>query len=132
VSKSRPRARKPARRVPPESVEAYLATVPPAARSALEKLRQDIRSAAPGAEEVISYRVPTFRLRGGLVAFAGFEDHCSFFLMSTAVIPRHAGELRGYETRQGTIRFDARKPLPAALVRKLVKARIEENALRRA
>lgn len=109
------------------TVEAYLAAVPAPERAALEKLRATIRAAAPGSVEVISYQIPTFKLNGGLVAFAAFKNHCSFFPMSAALINAHAKELEAYETSKGTIRFTIDRPLPAALVKKLVKARIAEN-----
>jgi uncharacterized protein YdhG (YjbR/CyaY superfamily) len=118
------------RAVPTKDVDDYLAAVPPDARAALEKLRETIRAAAPEAVQVISYGVPTFRHHGGLVAFAAFKDHCSFFVMSPAVMEAHRADLRGYDTAKGTVHFSADKPLPAALVRKLVKARIAENEAR--
>ncbi len=108
----------------------YLASVPPEARSALLKLRKTIRAAAPRATEVISYQIPTFKHHGGLVGYAAFDDHCSFFVMSTEVMRAHAKELEGYPVGKGSIRFPADKPLPAALVKKLVKARIAENEAR--
>ncbi len=111
----------------PGSVEDYLASVPPDARAALLKLRKTIQAAAPQATEEISYQVPTFKQHGGLVAYAAFPDHCSFFVMSTGVMRAHAAELASYPVGKGSIRFPADKPLPATLVKKLVKARIAEN-----
>ncbi len=105
----------------------YLASVPPDARAALLKLRKTIQAAAPRATEEISYQVPTFKHHGGLVAYAAFPDHCSFFVMSTELMSAHAAELEGYPVGKGSIRFPADKPLPATLVKKLVKARIVEN-----
>ena len=110
-----------------ESVDDYLASVPADARAALLKLRKTIQSAAPKATEEISYQVPTFKHHGGLVAYAAFPDHCSFFVMSTEVMRAHAAELENYPVGKGSIRFPADKPLPATLVKKLVKARIAEN-----
>jgi len=111
-------------------VDDYLASVPADARAALLKLRKTIQSAAPKATEEISYQVPTFKHHGGLVAYAAFPDHCSFFVMSTEVMRAHAADLEGYPIGKGSIRFPADKPLPAALVKKLVKARIAENEAR--
>jgi uncharacterized protein YdhG (YjbR/CyaY superfamily) len=112
---------------PPASVDAYLATVPADERRALERLRRIIKAAAPKATEGISYRMPMYKHRGLLVAFAAFKNHCSFFVMSTTVMKAFERELTPYDTSPGTIRFPAAKPLPAALVKKLVKARIAEN-----
>ena len=111
-------------------VDAYLASIPEDARAALQKLRRVIRSAAPKATEAISYQIPTFRYNGPLVSFAAFPNHCGFYVLSPAVMEAHKAELRDYETSKGTIRFSASKPLPAALVRKLVRARIAENEKR--
>jgi uncharacterized protein YdhG (YjbR/CyaY superfamily) len=108
-------------------VDEYLAGLPSETRAALERLRATIRAAAPDATEVISYRVPTFKHHGGLVGFAGFESHCSFFVMSPEVMEAHAEELEPYDTAKGTIRFAPDQPLPDAVVRKLVEARIKEN-----
>ncbi len=110
-----------------DSVDAYLATVPEEARDTLIKLRKMIQAAAPNATEGISYQIPTFKQKGPLVAFAAFPTHCSFYVMSPAVMNMYKDELKSYDTAKGTIRFQANKPLPAALVKKLVKARIEEN-----
>lgn len=113
---------------PPQTVEDYLAKVPEKSRAALEKLRKTIKAAAPKAEEVMSYGIPAFRYEGYvLVWFAAWKNHCSLYPMSNAI----KRELKGYDTAKGTIRFTADKPLPAALVTKLVKARIAENEKRR-
>ncbi|MFO7676616.1 MAG: DUF1801 domain-containing protein [bacterium] len=112
---------------PETGVDDYLAAVPDEARAALEKLRRDIRSAAPAAEERIGWRMPMFHHLGPLVAFAAFRSHLSFFVMSPAVIKAHRVELKRYDTAAGTVRFPADKPLPSTLVRKLVRARVREN-----
>jgi uncharacterized protein YdhG (YjbR/CyaY superfamily) len=113
-------------------VDDYLATVPGEARATLEKLRKIVKATAPMAAEVISYRIPVFKYKGRpLVAFAAFENHCSFYPMSPKVLRAHAAELRGYDLAKGTVRFPADKPLSARLVKKLVKARIRENEARR-
>ena len=111
------------------NVDEYLAGVPKEARATLEKLRQTIRAAAPMASEVISYQMSRYKHHGMVVGFAAFKNHCSLF-PGAAVMDAHKEELSRYDTSKGTIRFPARKPLPAALVRKLVKARIKENEAR--
>lgn len=117
-----------------KDVDEYLAALPPKPRAALTKLRKLIKAAAPKAEEVISYRVPAYKHQGMLVGFAAFTDHCSFFVMSPALMTKLKEELKPYELSTGTIRFAHDEPLPGALVKKIVKARLEENeqhALRR-
>ena len=112
----------------PTNADEYLAGVPEPARSTLSKIRAMIRAAVPAeATEGISYGMPAFRYKGALVGFAAFKDHCSFFPMSPAVIEAFADELKAYRTSKGTIQFAIDKPLPAGLVKKLVKARIAEN-----
>ncbi|HKF44914.1 MAG TPA: GNAT family N-acetyltransferase [Thermoanaerobaculia bacterium] len=111
----------------PKTIDQYLADVPPEKRKALQKLRATIHAGFPRAEETISYGVPAFRLDGSVIAwFAAAANHCSFF--PGGVLEPFAKELAGYETSKGTIRFQPEKPLPAALVRKLVKARIARAA----
>jgi len=112
------------------SVSAYLRAVPRVPRAALQKLRKTIKAAAPEATEVISYGIPMFKHHGLLVGYAAFKDHCSLF-MATAVTRGLKNQLAPYDISRGTIRFTADKPLPAALVRKLVKARIAQNEARR-
>jgi uncharacterized protein YdhG (YjbR/CyaY superfamily) len=113
-------------------VDAFLAELPEDARAALDHLRRTIRSAAPKATEGIGYAIPTFYHLGPLVAFAATKQHCGFYVMSPEVMEAHRKELEGYDTAKATIRFPADDPLPAALVRKLVKARIAENEARAA
>ncbi len=110
----------------PASIDAYLKPLPADQRAALQKLRKQIQAAAPKAEECFSYGLPAFRLGRPLVAFAAAKHHCSFYPMSGLLIEAHQAELKGFETSKGTIRFSPSKPLPAALVRKLVKARLAE------
>jgi uncharacterized protein YdhG (YjbR/CyaY superfamily) len=108
-------------------VDRYLEGLAEEPRKALEKLRKQIRAAAPGAGEGLSYGIPAFKLGGRpLVAYASLSKHCSFFPMSPAVLEAHLAQLEGFETSKGTIRFQVDKPLPAALVKKIVKARIAE------
>ena len=95
-------------------------------RAALETLRKTIKSVAPQAEECISYNLPAFRLNGKLlVAYGAAANHCAFYPGS--VLEAIKDELKDYDTSKGTIRFPADKPLPHALVRKLVKLRIAKN-----
>jgi len=114
-----------------KTIDEYLAALSDDQRAALEKLRKTIRAAAPKAEECISYQLPAFRQNGMLVAFGATANHCAFYLMSGTTVETFQDELDGYDTSKGTIRFQADKPLPASLVRKLVKARIAENEARR-
>mgnify|MGYP006266729853 CR=1 FL=1 len=114
----------------PKSVDEYLAAVPPSMRTALQDLRKTIRSAAPEAVEVISYRMPAFRQDGALVFFAAFEDHCSFFPGSVATARKFAAELKPFAAGEGTVHFTPEHPLPSALVTRIVKARVVENAAR--
>ncbi len=111
----------------PETTDDYLAGLDDERRAALQRLRMMIRDAAPEAEECISYQIPAFRLGGLLVGFGATANHCAFYLMSSTVLASHWRDVAKYETGKGTIRFKPDRPLPAALVRKLVKARIEEN-----
>ncbi len=114
------------------NIDEYLATVPDDQRTALEKLRQQIKSIVPQAEAGIYYHLPAFRLSGKwLVAFGSAKNHCSFYPLSAATINAHQDELKKYETSKGTIRYQADKPLPLTLVRNIVKARIFENELKR-
>jgi uncharacterized protein YdhG (YjbR/CyaY superfamily) len=114
----------------PSDIDAYLATLSPDKRAALQKLRRTIKAAAPAAEECISYRMPAFRSSGRLlVAYAGFTTHCSLF--PCGAIKPFAKDLARYETGKGTIRFDPKKGLPVSLVRRIVKARVAENAARK-
>jgi uncharacterized protein YdhG (YjbR/CyaY superfamily) len=113
----------------PTSVEDYMAALPEAPRAALEKLRKTIKAAAPEATETISYQMPAFKLHGRfLVSYAAFKNHCSLFPASTKVLEAHGEELKPYFSGKGTIRFTVDEPLPSTLVKKIVKARIEENA----
>ena len=118
----------PKRNVVPKDVDEYLAGVPEPARTTLEKVRAAILSAAPPeATEALSYRIPTVRYKGALIAFAAFSKHCSLFPMSLAVMKAFKRELAGFDTSKGTIRFPVDKPPPAALVKKMVKTRVAEK-----
>ena len=113
----------------PTSVEDYLAALPVEWRVPLEKLRKTIKAAAPEATETIAYQMPAFKHHGRfLVSYAAFKDHCSLFPASKAVIEALGEELKPYFTGKGTLRFAPAKPIPSALVRKIVKIRLQENA----
>lgn len=110
------------------AVEAYLAKVPEPARTTLGKVRAAIRAAAPkAATECISYGMPAFRYKGGLVGYAAFKSHCSFFPMSASLLDEMAEALAPWRTSKGTLQFPLDKPLPIALVKKMVKARAAAN-----
>jgi uncharacterized protein YdhG (YjbR/CyaY superfamily) len=114
-------------------VEAYLAKVPEPARTTLQKVRATIRSVVPAeATEGLSYGMPAFRYKGALVAYAAFKDHCSFFPMQASLIDEMKDELKNYRTSKGTLQFSMDEPLPATLLKKMVKARIAENEIRTA
>ena len=112
----------------PQTIDEYLAPLSNEKRAALEKVRKAIKSAAPKAKECISYGIPGFRLGGRLlVSFGAAEKHCAFY-PGAHPVKVHQNELKPYDTSKGTIRFPADSPLPATLVRKLVKTRIAEYA----
>jgi len=117
---------------PPQSIDEYLAPLSKEKRAALEKLRKTIKAAAPRTEECISYGIPGFRLGGRLlVSFGAAEKHCAFY-PGAYPLKANKDELKAYSTSKGTIRFPVDSPLPATLVRKLVKSRIAEHAARQA
>jgi uncharacterized protein YdhG (YjbR/CyaY superfamily) len=110
-----------------ETIDDYLLTVSEEKRAALEKLRKIIKAAAPKAEECLSYQIPAYKQNGMLVGFGAAAKHCAFYVMSGTVLTDFKKELEKYDTSKGTIRFQPDDPLPATLVRKLVKARLAEN-----
>lgn len=123
IRKSKPAGQ---RKGAPRNVDEYLADVPEPARSTLNKVRAAVRSAVPPeATEVISYRIPAFKYKVVLLWYAAFAKHCSLF-PTGSVIAAFQKELEGYPTSKGTIQFPIDKPLPAALVRKMVKARMAD------
>jgi uncharacterized protein YdhG (YjbR/CyaY superfamily) len=119
-----------ANRMPPSDIDGYLSQVPEDERAALESLRKTINAAAPQAVEVISYKIPTFKYHGSLVAFAAQKKHLSFYVMNPDLLRDYSAEVEGYDASGGTIRFSPDRPLPASLVKKLVKARMKENEKR--
>ena len=111
------------------TIDEYLAARNDDQRAVLQKLREAIRKIVPKAEECLSYGIPTFRLDGRmLVSFGATAKHCSFHPLNSTTVNEFAEELKNFDTSKGTIRFQPEKPLPIALVRKIVKARITENA----
>lgn len=114
-----------------KSVEAYLKAQSAEMRSALEKLRAQIKKAAPKAEEDISYGMPAYKHKGPLVYFGAFKDHCSFFPGSASILANKEG-LKDYKISKGTIQFTPENPLPVSLIKSIVKERILENEIRAA
>src|SRR5204862_1182077 len=111
----------------PGTIDEYLAPLSPDKRAALQRLRKIIRAAVPDVEECISYQLPAFRLDGRMLMWFGASaNHCAFY--PGGVVAACKDELKDYDTSKGTIRFQADHPLPAIVVRKLVKARIDRNA----
>jgi|ERR1700683_491508 uncharacterized protein YdhG (YjbR/CyaY superfamily) len=116
----------------PKNVDEYVARIPQPARDTLEKMRAAIRSALPqDATETISYGIPAFKDKVVLVWFAAFSDHFSLF-PSAAVIEKFKNELKSYSTSKGTIHFPSSKPLPIALIKKMVKARVAQTEKKKA
>jgi uncharacterized protein YdhG (YjbR/CyaY superfamily) len=111
----------------PKTIDEYLSRLPADQRAALQKLRAMIRAAAPKAEEAINYQIPMFRLNGMLVGFGARKGHCALYTMSKATVKALGSELAAFDTSPGTIRFSPEAPLPAALVKKVVRLRVAEN-----
>ena len=110
----------------PKNADEYIATFPEDKAAILEKFRATIKKAAPGAEEVISYGIPAFKLNGLLVWFAGHNKHIGFYPRVSA-IEAFKKELATYKGAKGSVQFPFDKPMPLALVTKIVKFRIKEN-----
>ena len=110
----------------PNQLDEYIAAFPPEVQEVLRKVRATIREAAPGAQETISYRIPTFVLKGNLVHFAAFKKHIGFYPTPTG-IAKFKEELSGYESAKGSVQFPLDKPMPLALIGKIVKFRVREN-----
>ncbi len=115
----------------PKTVDEYLASVNSDHSKALQKIRETVHAVAPNAQECISYGIPAFRLNGrSLVFFGAWANHCAFYPGSSATLKKFRNELRDFQTSKGTLRFSPDKPVPVALVKKLLKARIAENNAR--
>jgi uncharacterized protein YdhG (YjbR/CyaY superfamily) len=114
-------------KVPPRTIDEYLAEVPPEARTALQRLRGVITAAAPGAVEGIAYGLPTFRLGRMRLHLAAFRDHCSFYGWAR-VRAEFADEVRPFESGRGTLRFTPARPLPGPLVTRMVRALVALDA----
>jgi uncharacterized protein YdhG (YjbR/CyaY superfamily) len=118
------------KKAPPKNVDEYLKSFAGRQKEILEKVRSSIRSAAPEAEETISYGIPAYKQNGMIAYFAGFKNHCSYFAGSYAVMKEFAEELKPYNISKGTIQFTSGKPLSSSLIKKMVKAKIKENELK--
>lgn len=117
----------------PTTIEEYLEGIPEPARTTLHKICATIRSVVPAeTTEGISYGMPAFKYKGPLVYFSAFANHCSLFPGNASLIAEFKDELKNFPCSKGTIRFPVDKPLPAVLVKKLVKARIAQNERKRA
>lgn len=112
-----------------KSVREYLAALPQPMRRVLAAMRTAICEAAPGAEENISYGIPTYKLNGPLIHWAAFKNHASLIGVEKGLLKHFAAELKPFKTAGSTIRFTAENPLPAALVKKIVKYRVAQNLL---
>jgi len=116
------------RNTAPKTVQQYLAAVPEPARSTLKEVRAAIQAATPSeTTEIISYGIPMYKYKGMLIGFAAFPKHCSLFLATASLLRMFQDELSRYKTSKGTIRFPTDQPLPASLVKKIVKARVAQN-----
>lgn len=109
-----------------KNVDEYLALQPAETRTKLEKMRQTIKAAAPGAEELISYGMPAYKYHGMLVYFAGYKNHIGFYPASSGIVAFEK-EISSFENSKGTVRFPLEKPLPVGLITKIVKFRVKEN-----
>lgn len=108
------------------TIDGYIATFPASTQALLQQMRATITKAAPDAEEAISYGMPTFKLQGNLVHFAGYKNHIGFYPAPSGIVT-FADELEKYKTSKGAIQFPIDEKLPVALIAKIVKYRIKEN-----
>ncbi len=115
-------------RIAATTVDEYLSALPDDVRTMLEKLRKTIKQAAPDAEELISYKIPGYKQNGYVIFFAAFKEHCSLVPVDKEVQQMFAKELEGYKINNYTVHFTVQNPLPAALVKKIVKMKLKKNA----
>ncbi len=115
--------------MPPRNIDEYIALFSPEVRSILEQIRSTVREAAPDAEEKISYRMPTFALNGNLIHFAAFKNHIGLYPPVEGDEELQA-EISRYRGDKGNLKFPLDEPIPYALIRKIVKARIKEQSER--
>ncbi len=113
----------------PTTIDAYIATFPPPVQQLLQQVRATIAQAAPAAQEAISYQMPTFKLHGNLVHFAAYTKHIGFYPTSTG-IANFKQDLAAYKSSKGAVQFPLDRPVPHALIRKIVKFRVQENEAR--
>lgn len=116
-------------RTMPTTIDEYIAAFPREIQEILEKVRTTVQKAAPEAKEAISYRMPTFKLEGNLVHFAAFKNHIGFYPTPTGT-KTFRKELSIYEGAKGSVKFPLSKPVPYALIGKIVKFRVKENLKR--
>lgn len=111
------------------SVDEYIAAQPASVQRALHLVRKSIRKALPGADEVISYNMPTYKVNGARVLhFAAWKDHFSLYAASESIVREFKDDLRGYEIEKGTIRFPLARPVPENLIERIAKFRVKEIA----
>ena len=110
-----------------EGVDNYLSQLPESQKKALEKIRNTIKKLAPDAEEYLSYKMPAYKYHGMLGGFAAFKNHCSYFPWDSKTVEQFKDELKDFVTSKGTIQFTPEKPIPEALLEKIIKARLQEN-----
>jgi uncharacterized protein YdhG (YjbR/CyaY superfamily) len=115
----------------PKTIDEYIAGFPPDVQKTLKKIRMTIRKAAPGAKEIIKYRMPTFTLEGNLVYFAAFKKHIGFYPVPSG-IEQFKKELSAYEQGRGSVRFPLDRPIPFGLISRIVRFRAKENLARAA
>jgi uncharacterized protein YdhG (YjbR/CyaY superfamily) len=110
----------------PRNIDEYIAGFPPQVQAYLQKIRAIVKQAAPDAEETMKYRIPTFVLGENLVHFAAFDNHLGFYPTPSA-IEAFSSDLEGYESAKGSVQFPLKRPIPFALIRRMVQFRVRET-----